>query len=72
VDTFCVLHPDEADVGTFHGFKGTTTGPKIDFIFTPSNTRVVDAAILHTNRDGHYPSDHFPVTAHLRFEESPR
>jgi len=72
VDTFRVLHPDETNVGTFHGFKGTITGPKIDFIFTPSNTRVVDAAILHTNRDGRYPSDHFPVTARLRFEEGPK
>jgi len=69
IDTFRVLHPDEAEVRTAHGFKGTTTGPKIDFIFTPSYTRVVDAAILHTNRDGRYPSDHFPVTARLRFEE---
>jgi endonuclease/exonuclease/phosphatase family metal-dependent hydrolase len=71
-DTFRVLHPDEANVGTFHGFKGTATGPKIDFIFTSSKTQVVDAAILHTNRDGHYPSDHFPVTARLRFEEGPK
>lgn len=68
-DTFRVLHPDEAEVRTAHGFKGTTRGSKIDYIFTPSGVRVLDAAILHTNRDGRYPSDHFPVTARLLFEK---
>jgi endonuclease/exonuclease/phosphatase family metal-dependent hydrolase len=27
---------------------------------------VLDAAIVRTNRDGRFPSDHFPVTATLR------
>jgi endonuclease/exonuclease/phosphatase family metal-dependent hydrolase len=67
VDTFRVLHPADPNVGTFHSFKGTTSGPKIDFILTPSTTKVLDAAILHTNRDGRYPSDHFPVMARVQF-----
>jgi len=70
IDTFRLLHPDAAHVGTFHSFKGTTAGPKIDFILTPASTHVLEATILHTNRDGRYPSDHFPVTARLGFHQA--
>ena len=69
-DTFRVLHPDEEQVGTFNGFKGTATGGKIDYIFVTPQLRVLTAAIVRRNRDGHYPSDHFPVTARLRFEDT--
>jgi endonuclease/exonuclease/phosphatase family metal-dependent hydrolase len=54
-------------IGRIEADRNLSHDGKIDFIFTPSNTQVVDAAILHTNRDGRYPSDHFPVTARLRF-----
>ena len=67
VDTFRVLHPDANDVGTFNDFKGTDTGGKIDYILTTSDVHVLDAQILHDNAEGRYPSDHFPVTARLRF-----
>lgn len=67
VDTFRVLHGDAKKVGTFNGFKGTDTGGKIDYVLTTSDVRVLDAQILHDNDDGRYPSDHFPVTARLRF-----
>jgi len=30
VDTYRVLHPDEKDVGTYHGFTGRREGEKID------------------------------------------
>jgi endonuclease/exonuclease/phosphatase family metal-dependent hydrolase len=67
VDTFRTLHGDAAKVGTFNGFRGTDTGEKIDYILTSSDVKVLDAQILHDNVDGRYPSDHFPVTALLRF-----
>jgi endonuclease/exonuclease/phosphatase family metal-dependent hydrolase len=68
VDSFRVLHPDAREVGTFNGFKpGQPTGDKIDFVFVEPGAEVLDAAILRTSRDGRYPSDHFPVTARLRF-----
>ena len=67
VDTFRVLHPEAVDVGTFHGFKGTTKGAKIDFIFAQPGVRVLKAEILRVQRNGRYPSDHFPVTAVLWF-----
>lgn len=69
VDSWRVLHPDipAAESGTFHTFTGVRTGAKIDYIFVPKSTRLLEAAILHNNRNGHYPSDHFPVRATLEF-----
>ena len=69
IDTFRKLHPDVKNVGTFNGFKGTDTGGKIDYILTTSDVHILDARILHDNRNGRYPSDHFPVTAKLRFPD---
>jgi endonuclease/exonuclease/phosphatase family metal-dependent hydrolase len=66
VDTFRVLHPDANEVGTFNQFAGNRRGEKIDFIFTLSDAKVLEAQIVHTERNGRYPSDHFPVTARLR------
>lgn len=64
VDTFRVLHPDAAEVGTFTAFKfGETKGDKIDYILVRPGTKVLSAEIVRTSRDGHYPSDHFPVVA---------
>ena len=67
-DTFRACHPDETIVGTYHAFTGDTNMKRIDYIFTTSETRVLDATIVRTSRNGRYPSDHFPVTAHLRFD----
>ena len=67
VDTFRVLHPDAAEVGTFSGFEiGRTSGDKIDYVFAQPGTEVLDARLVRTARDGRYPSDHFPVVARLR------
>ena len=65
VDAFRVLHPEEKEVGTFNGFFGARDGEKIDFIFVQASTAVLRAAIVRTEQNGHYPSDHFPVTARL-------
>jgi endonuclease/exonuclease/phosphatase family metal-dependent hydrolase len=67
-DSWRVLYPDEPVAGTFNSFSGYSDGPKIDYIFTTPDTRVLDAAIIRTRRNGHCPSDHDPVTARLRFE----
>ena len=66
-DTFRVAHPSAAPVGTFTGFKfGQVSGEKIDHIFASAEWEVVEAAIVRTDRNQRYPSDHFPVTAVLR------
>jgi endonuclease/exonuclease/phosphatase family metal-dependent hydrolase len=67
VDTFRLLHKDASDVGTFHGFKGDRSGNKIDYIFAQPGVEVLKAEILHDNKDNRYPSDHFPITAAIRF-----
>lgn len=68
-DSFRVMHPDDTEVGTFTAFKfGQTKGDKIDYIFVTQDVDVLDATILRNSRDGHYPSDHFPVIARLRIK----
>lgn len=66
-DTFRVFQPQKgADEGTFNGFKpAATTGPRIDWIGCSADWQVTRAAIDRTAKDGHTPSDHFPVTATL-------
>jgi endonuclease/exonuclease/phosphatase family metal-dependent hydrolase len=71
VDTFRAVHPDATDVGTFGEFSGLKDGPKIDYVFVELNARVRQAGIIHYNRDGRYPSDHFPVHAKILFPDSP-
>jgi endonuclease/exonuclease/phosphatase family metal-dependent hydrolase len=70
VDTFRVLHPDVEKVGTFNGFNGDRAGEKIDSIWVTSDWDVIHAAIDRTKSGGRYPSDHFPVTAVLRRQDS--
>lgn len=64
-ETFRMLHPDATEVGTYHGFAGESAGDKVDAILASPEWKVFGAAIVRTNRHGHYPSDHFPVTATL-------
>jgi endonuclease/exonuclease/phosphatase family metal-dependent hydrolase len=67
-DTFRIVHPDAKIVGTGNRFLGKSDGQKIDYIFIPPNARTIQATIVRTNKNGRYPSDHYPVTAHLQFE----
>lgn len=74
VDTFRALHADQREAGTFNGFHGVATGPKIDYVFVDfdAEARVSAARILRDNMDGRYPSDHFPVTAEIVFSGGAR
>lgn len=78
-DTFDVMFPRSvAGRGTFHAFRGNRDGAKIDYVLVwpvrerylpllsgvrSKEWRVLQADIVHTNENGRYPSDHFPVTA---------
>jgi endonuclease/exonuclease/phosphatase family metal-dependent hydrolase len=67
-DAYRVVHPGEQqDEATFHGFSGRRSGRRIDFILVSRQLDAREAAIDRTSRDGRYPSDHFPVTAVLRY-----
>jgi endonuclease/exonuclease/phosphatase family metal-dependent hydrolase len=72
VDTFRTLFPKEKTVGTFNGFRGRTGGAKIDYVFASPGVVTLEAAIIRTNSNGRYPSDHFPVTARVRFKPGKR
>jgi endonuclease/exonuclease/phosphatase family metal-dependent hydrolase len=55
--------------GSFHNFKGSAD-PKlgrIDWILTRGDITAESTEILKFNKNGQYPSDHFPVVAKLRF-----
>ena len=68
-DTFTTANPDTREIGTFHHFKGLTTGRQIDHILTSSDIPVTSAKILQFQREGRYPSDHFPVSATLHLPD---
>jgi len=66
-DTFRDLHPDATAVGTFHGFRGTTSGEKIDYVLADRGLATLAAELLVApGPDGRWPSDHHFVTATLR------
>jgi len=76
LDTYRAIHPEDKEVGTFHAFRGGTSGQKIDFILASPGAKVVAAAICRDRIDrgaavARYPSDHFPVTAEMTFSEAP-
>ena len=69
VDTFREMHPEEKRAGTFTAFTaGKVDGDKIDYIFVQPGTTVLAAGIVRTSRNDRYPSDHFPVTARIRWK----
>ncbi len=69
-DTFRTIHPFDSLVGTYHAFNGLRQGEKIDYILVDQNASVIDASIHHDGTSGRYASDHFPVTAIIRFKAS--
>jgi endonuclease/exonuclease/phosphatase family metal-dependent hydrolase len=52
---------------TFSAFKGSTAGPRIDWIFHRGGLKALEAETVTHNQDGRYPSDHYPVFAVLEF-----
>jgi endonuclease/exonuclease/phosphatase family metal-dependent hydrolase len=49
--------------GTFHGFTGKPREARIDWIMYRAPWKTLEAHTLTDNRDGRYPSDHFPIFA---------
>lgn len=66
-DSYRILHPDAKDSGTAHGWSGKQNGAKIDYIFLDPKIQPLESEIIHTQRDGRFPSDHFPVRAKVKF-----
>lgn len=71
-DTFRDVHPDESRIRTAHRFRGGGDGPqKIDHVLCDAQWTVSAAHIDRRERDGRYPSDHYPVWAELRPARAP-
>ena len=69
IDTYRSVQPNRtADEATFGGFKGIVKGSRIDWILHSPQWQTVSAEIDRMNKDGRYPSDHYPVRAQLRWQ----
>ena len=66
IDSYRSLNKFSDREGTFHGFKGTQTDERIDFIFVNSFFTPIKSEIIRYNRHGLYPSDHFPVISRFK------
>lgn len=66
IDSYREVHPQrQEDEASFHGFKATREGSRIDFILHTPDFVAKMSEINHTQKDGHYPSDHYAVQAVL-------
>jgi len=66
-DTWRALHPPGEEVTTQHFFNGLPRGARIDWILVSPPFRVMNAAVVTDNREGRYPSDHFPYEAEVEY-----
>jgi endonuclease/exonuclease/phosphatase family metal-dependent hydrolase len=70
IDAYREVHPQvEENEASFNGFKGTTKGLRIDWILHSPQWVTKGASIDRTQRNGHTPSDHYPVTAELELKK---
>jgi endonuclease/exonuclease/phosphatase family metal-dependent hydrolase len=68
IDAYRVIHPQpSADEATFHAFKGTAAGARIDFLLHSKDLTPVSASIDRYSEAGRYPSDHFPVVMEVEY-----
>ncbi|MCZ7681937.1 MAG: endonuclease/exonuclease/phosphatase family protein [Sandaracinaceae bacterium] len=68
-DSLRAVRPEPAaDEGTFHGFRGATDGPRVDYVLVPPAARVRSVETVRRSVDGRYPSDHFPVLAVVQLD----
>jgi endonuclease/exonuclease/phosphatase family metal-dependent hydrolase len=67
IDSYREVHPKRvADEASFHAFKGTVAGSRIDFIFHTTEFTAVSSEIDRiAGPDGRLPSDHYAVNAVL-------
>lgn len=69
-DTWVERNEAEPEFGTFHDFRGMENAmgrARIDWVLARGPIETIEAEIVTTAVDGQYPSDHYPVTARLRF-----
>lgn len=71
-DTYTAAHGPEDPGFTYHGFRGPRFGEqmpkamrlrKIDYIWCRGPVKTLAAEVLRDSRNGHYPSDHYFLSA---------
>jgi endonuclease/exonuclease/phosphatase family metal-dependent hydrolase len=63
-DSYREVHPERSpEEASFHGFKGTTTGSRIDWILHTEPFKPISADIVRPAPGERFPSDHYAVTA---------
>lgn len=68
IDSYRKAHSQVADEeATYHGFRGSVRGARIDYVLHSSEFRTKVAGIERWHLGQRYPSDHYPVTATLEF-----
>jgi endonuclease/exonuclease/phosphatase family metal-dependent hydrolase len=68
-DSYRELHPERLpNEVSFNGWNGKKKGSRIDFILHSDDFTATAAEIDRTSYDGLWPSDHYPVTATLRYK----
>ena len=69
-DSLREIQPQKAgSEGTFHGFTGKPGNARIDWILSTKHFTATESLIDHTSDNGRFPSDHFPVTAILKWSK---
>lgn len=71
-DSYTAIHGEAEPGFTVHQFKGEqyekkALGKKIDFIFTLGSAEPQSATIVKDSEGGRYPSDHYFVSAEVKF-----
>lgn len=67
VDCWQTLGHSDIDAGTSHDYTGVKNKARIDWILATKQFESKDIRIVYYNKDGRYPSDHFPVLAELNY-----
>ncbi len=72
-DTWVFASPEQRQQGegTFHGFTGKAHRGRIDWILATGDFLGLAAGIDRWQKEGRFPSDHFPVWARFRLERHP-
>lgn len=65
-DAYRAIHADGRNEGTFHAFGTLPRLQAIDWVLVSREMPVEDAGVACCNREGVYPSDHYPVWAKVR------
>lgn len=54
---------------TFHDYQGGTEGSPIDYIMSSQGIDFKSSAIVRDKVEDGYPSDHYPIVAHMEMQE---